>query len=164
MTHIISIGVYGDGNRNLSEAVAEGLATVKDMFWTKVSDADLDFMDSLITKAEELSATEGTNEEHIRSIGEGWTGDEALAIAICCSLRYLLLTTARYMVDCEFFDDGSEHSTGWKEHKHRHQREHRGREQEKHQKNRDRKALHRRVYHVEKEVIQSNVTRVNPEI
>ena len=62
--------------------------------------------------------------------------------------RGKLLTTARYMVDFEFFDGRAEHSTGWKERKYKHQWEHRVREQEKHQKNRDRKARHSRDYHI----------------
>lgn len=49
---------------------------------------DLSIMECLITKAKELAVTEGSDEEHIRAIGDGWTGDEALAIAIYCSLRY----------------------------------------------------------------------------
>ena len=88
LTHIISIGVYGERKRNLREAVDEAWVTVKDMFRTRVPDADLAFIETLIAKAEDLSATPGTDEELIKAIGEGWTGEEALAIAIYCSLRY----------------------------------------------------------------------------
>ncbi len=88
LTHIISVGVYGDGTKPMLTAVDEAWAAVRDMFAEKVSAADLDYMESLITKARTLANEEGSDEEHIRTIGEGWTGDEALAIAIYCSLRY----------------------------------------------------------------------------
>ncbi len=88
LTHIISIGVYGDGTKNILTAVNEAWAAVRNLFMEKVSVADLDCMESLITKAEILADAEGTDEEHIRAIGQGWTGDEALAISIYCSLRY----------------------------------------------------------------------------
>ena len=88
LTHIISIGVYRDGEKNLRDAVDEAWGTVRYLFQEKVSAQDLDFMEKLIRKAEALSEEPGTDEEHIRAIGGGWTGDEALAISIYCSLRY----------------------------------------------------------------------------
>lgn len=57
--------------------------------------------------------------------------------------RGKLITTANEMIDYEFFAYRARHSTGWKEHKCRHQWEHNVREKEKHQKNRDRKAVRR---------------------
>ena len=57
--------------------------------------------------------------------------------------RGRLLTSARYLADWDNFDFRARRSTGWKEHKYRHQWEHRVREQEKHQKNRARKAKYR---------------------
>ena len=88
LTHIISIGVYGDGKLSLRKAVDEAWTAVRCMFTDTVPAADLNVMEGLISKAEELAVAEGSDEEHIRAIGEGWTGDEALAIAIYCSLRY----------------------------------------------------------------------------
>ncbi len=88
LTHIISLGVYGDGTESLREAVGTAWAAVKDLFHAKVPAADLNAMESLLARAEELSSAEGTDEEHIRAIGKGWTGDEALAIAVYCCLRY----------------------------------------------------------------------------
>ena len=88
LTHIISVGVYGDGKRPLRIAVDAAWSAVRDLFKATVSASDLDSMEELITKAEVLATSEGTDEEHIRTIGAGWTGDEALAIAIYCSLRY----------------------------------------------------------------------------
>jgi len=88
LTHIISLGVYGRDGLTLHEAVDEAWSTVNDLFKDKVPKKDLTAMGKLIRKAEELAAQEGPDEEHIRTIGEGWTGDEALAIAAYCSLRY----------------------------------------------------------------------------
>ncbi|MDO5133793.1 MAG: prealbumin-like fold domain-containing protein [Eubacteriales bacterium] len=56
------------------------------------------------------------------------------------------LETLLILGDFDFLYEGrSRNSTGWKEHKCRHQWEHNLREQEKHQKNHSRKALHRRA-------------------
>ena len=41
-----------------------------------------------ISTAMELAKGDGADYNNIRIIGEGWTGDEALAIAIYCSLRH----------------------------------------------------------------------------
>ncbi len=88
LTHIISLGVYGRDGLTLREAVDGAWSTVNDLFKAKVPKEDLAAMGKLIGKAEALAAQEGFDEEHIRAIGEGWTGDEALAIAIYCGLRY----------------------------------------------------------------------------
>ena len=71
--------------------------------------------------------------------------------------RGKLLTNARYMTDWEFFDDRSRHSTGWKEHKCKHQWEQKVRNKEKHQKNRDRNALRRKEYAGGKDMILKTV-------
>ena len=42
----------------------------------------------LIRKAMELAVQDGKDEPLIRSLGEGWVGDEALAISVFCALRY----------------------------------------------------------------------------
>lgn len=88
LTHIISLGVYGREGLTLREAVDEAWAAVSDLFKGKVPKNDLAAMEDLIVKAETFAAREGSDEEHIRAIGEGWTGDEALAVAVYCSLRY----------------------------------------------------------------------------
>ena len=88
LTHIVSVGVYGDGTLSLKEAVDEAWSSVKDQFKDEVPAADLATMEELIVKAEELAETSGDDEERIRALGEGWVGEEALAIAIYCALRY----------------------------------------------------------------------------
>ena len=42
----------------------------------------------LIKKAVDLSKNTFPDEENIRNLGEGWTAEETLAIALYCSLRY----------------------------------------------------------------------------
>ena len=42
----------------------------------------------LIRRAVELSAADVPDTEAIRELGEGWVGDEAIAIAVFCALRY----------------------------------------------------------------------------
>lgn len=66
----------------------EAWSTVSNLFKAKIPGKYLAAMGKLIEKAEALATREGPDEEHIRAIGEGWTGDEALAIAVYCSLRY----------------------------------------------------------------------------
>ena len=88
LTHIISIGLYGDGKQSLGDAVDEAWGTVREIFGNKVSASDLNYMEKLIVHAKDLANDPGSDEEHIRAIGDGWSGDEALAIAIYCSLRY----------------------------------------------------------------------------
>lgn len=88
LTHIISIGVYGEKGLTLREAVNEAWDTVHDLFRDRVDEDYLSAMDILLTKAISLAEAPGEDEKHIKAIGNGWTGDEALAIAIYCSLRY----------------------------------------------------------------------------
>lgn len=88
LTHIISIGVYGEKGLTLREAVNEAWDTVYDLFRDSVDEKYLSAMDILLTKAISLAENPGEDEKHIKAIGDGWTGDEALAIAVYCSLRY----------------------------------------------------------------------------
>ncbi len=88
MTHMIGVGVYGDGKKTIRAAADEAWETVRDIYSGSVSDQNLDAMEKLIVRAEKLSSAEGSDVDHIRVIGEGWTGDEALAVALYCCLRY----------------------------------------------------------------------------
>ncbi len=86
LTHIINIGVYGEGT--LIEAVEDAMETVFDIYQDMVSQQYLSQMKSLLDLAIHLSKNKTADEENICTIGEGWTGEEALAIAVYCSLRY----------------------------------------------------------------------------
>lgn len=52
------------------------------------NDVHLSTMAGLIDKAIELSLMDLDDLDAIRQLGEGWTGEECLAIAIYCSLKY----------------------------------------------------------------------------
>lgn len=47
-----------------------------------------DELKELLSKAICLAKSEGTDADAIRQLGEGWTGDEALAIAVYCVVRH----------------------------------------------------------------------------
>lgn len=86
LTHILNLGVYG--KRTLPEAVEDAMQTVFDIYRGSVPDSNIYKMEHLMNQAVQLACNEKEDEENIRAIGEGWTGDEALAIAVYCSLRY----------------------------------------------------------------------------
>lgn len=50
--------------------------------------SDIDELQELIAKAKELALCADNDQEAIMQLGEGWTADEALAIALYCSLKY----------------------------------------------------------------------------
>ena len=45
-------------------------------------------LQQLINKAKDLAASADNDQEAIMQLGEGWTADEALAIALYCSMKY----------------------------------------------------------------------------
>ena len=70
--------------RTLEEIVLDSLQRMQRLF---PEPATHEFS-GLIRRAVELSVADVTDTEAIRQIGAGWVGDEALAIAIFCALRY----------------------------------------------------------------------------
>lgn len=89
LAHIISVGVYGDSSMTLREAVFEAWACVRGMYESRVKAEDLEVLGALIDAAVYLSMLDDEDDEaHISRLGAGWTGDEALAIALYCSLRH----------------------------------------------------------------------------
>lgn len=76
---IISFIVEG---KNLMESVAESRAILARRFHCRET---LEKVDSAVELAEGNSSVE----EAIAILGQGWTGEEALAIAIFCSLRFI---------------------------------------------------------------------------
>lgn len=83
MVHIISLISHNDVA--LSDAVKSAIDSISAMF---ADTQDIEKFIVLIEKAIDLSQNNAQDEENIRSIGEGWIGDEALAIAIYCVLKY----------------------------------------------------------------------------
>ena len=86
LTHIVNMGVYDECS--IREAVEDALETVEIVFSDILSEMDFYPMKTLLKKAIQLSENERLDTENIRELGSGWTGDEALAIAVYCALRH----------------------------------------------------------------------------
>ena len=69
----------------LLEAVLHALNTIDEMY---PESKERDSFTGLIEKAIDLASEDIDDLEAIHSLGEGWVGDEALAIAVYCSLKY----------------------------------------------------------------------------
>lgn len=69
----------------LKEAVRETLREIDSLF---KNNRYLDSFLEIVVKAVYLSKEDRPDEECIREIGEGWTAEETLAIAIYCALKY----------------------------------------------------------------------------
>ena len=69
----------------LKNAVEEAVAAMNDLFPQVRFIADFS---AIMKKAIRLSETEEDDLEAIHQLGEGWVGEEALAIAVYCALKY----------------------------------------------------------------------------
>lgn len=85
LTHIVHQIVYAEQKMTLKEIVVEASDTVAEIF---AGDRYLNELTSLIEKAIELSENDKADLDNIHMLGEGWVGEEALAIAIYCALRH----------------------------------------------------------------------------
>lgn len=86
LCHIIDRIVFpAEQRRNLKEIVIEARNAAEKMF---AGDKHLKELTDIIDRAVALSENEASDRENIRSLGQGWVAEEALAIAIYCSLRY----------------------------------------------------------------------------
>lgn len=85
LTHIINRAVYAPEKRSLKEIVIDARNTVAEIF---SKDEHISELTYLIDSAVSLSENEETDLDNIHQLGEGWVGEEALAIAIYCALRY----------------------------------------------------------------------------
>lgn len=75
-----------DENMTVREAVEEALVYRLDLFGNTRAAMKFTF---LMAKAVELAEKRKVSDlDAIRKLGEGWTGDEALAIAVFCALRH----------------------------------------------------------------------------
>jgi ADP-ribosylglycohydrolase len=85
LTHIVCRSVYSKESMSLAQIVAEARDTVAGIF---SEDGHVGELTRIIDLAVSLSENEADDLENIRRLGEGWVGEEALAIAIYCALRY----------------------------------------------------------------------------
>ena len=85
LTHIIHQIVYSNRGMTLKEIVEEARDTLAEIFG---GDSHLDELTALIDTAISLSENDKADLDNIHTLGEGWVGEEALAIAIYCALRH----------------------------------------------------------------------------
>lgn len=85
LTHIIHRIVFPKTNMTMKEIVIEANNTITKLF---EKDRHIDELNALINLAVELSENNQPDLDNIHRLGEGWVGEETLAIAIYCSLRY----------------------------------------------------------------------------
>ncbi|MBP5491729.1 MAG: ADP-ribosylglycohydrolase family protein [Clostridiales bacterium] len=85
MTHVIKHLNAKGNTMTLSEIVEDAKNAVIRLFPER---KHLGAFVDLIEKAILLSKNDRPDEENISSIGAGWCGDEAMAIAVYCSLKY----------------------------------------------------------------------------
>lgn len=84
LCHIISRLVSPETTGDLKMYVMEAAAAIQAIF----PGTDSAEMSDLLLKAMLLSENGKPDLENIHQLGEGWVGDEALAIAVYCSLRH----------------------------------------------------------------------------
>ena len=85
LAHIVYRLVYAETPMTLREIVFEAQDTAREVF---AEDKHLEALMGLIDQAVLLSVNDKPDLDNIHRLGEGWVGDEALAIAIYCALRY----------------------------------------------------------------------------
>ena len=72
---------------NVREATKKALETVKEEGWEWVN-KDLEEPSALLMKALDLAYRNEWDVDAIHQLGEGWTADECLAIAVYCAFKY----------------------------------------------------------------------------
>lgn len=85
LTHIIARVMQ---SCSLTDAINDAWKVNHDLFTGIVSERHFDQMKDLLDLAMNLAGSKNDDTDNIREIGEGWTGDETLAIALYCALRY----------------------------------------------------------------------------
>lgn len=86
LCHIINRIVFPcDEKKTLRQIVIEARETVKRLF---AEDKHINELTDIIDRAIALSENDFDDLENIRALGQGWVAEEALAIAVYCSLKY----------------------------------------------------------------------------
>lgn len=85
LTHIINRIVFPEKEMTLKEIVFESERTLETIF---SGDKHLKELTDLIDLAVELSENQERDLDNVHKLGEGWVGEEALAISIYCALRH----------------------------------------------------------------------------
>lgn len=96
LADLVHLILQEDG-RTLEELVMDSLKRVVRMFGPSAAPPEVPDLsspvaafrfDALIHRAVELADADVPDTEAIRELGEGWVGEEAMAIAVFCALRY----------------------------------------------------------------------------
>lgn len=74
--------------RYIKELVSETIESLDTIFVGKYGQ-EKNFLANLTHKAIELAENNKSDIENIKQLGEGWTGDEAWAIALYCTVRHI---------------------------------------------------------------------------
>ncbi len=85
LAHIVHRCVFSRGEDTLKDIVIDARDTVARVFQNTPYMEDLT---EIISLAMRLSENDKNDLENIHTLGEGWVGEEALAIAVYCALRY----------------------------------------------------------------------------
>lgn len=84
LSHIVRQAAFGE-TATLKDAVTESMKAMKKLFpEAKTLPAFLKLMERAVALAE----SEEADLDAIHKLGEGWVGDEALAVAVYCALKY----------------------------------------------------------------------------
>ena len=85
LTHIVNRIVYGPETMTLEAIAAEARDAAAALF---AGDPYVGTLTALLDLAMALAANSETDLENIHRLGEGWVGEEAIAVAVYCALRH----------------------------------------------------------------------------
>lgn len=91
LTHLIYRVIRMDEEEvkaNMADIALESIAALDDIYKGEYND-DKHFLARLTRMAVSLAANDESDAENIRALGEGWTGEEAWAIALYCAVRHV---------------------------------------------------------------------------
>ena len=88
LVHIVNLAMYRP-ELGMPDIINDTIDKVPQIFEFKDNaPAACQFFETLMRKAVELSKTDISDLEAIHQLGEGWVGEEALAIAVYCALKH----------------------------------------------------------------------------
>ena len=91
LTHLIYRVIRMDEEEvkaNMADIALESIAALDHIYKGEYND-DKHFLARLTRMAVSLAANDESDAENIRAVGEGWTGEEAWAIALYCAVRHV---------------------------------------------------------------------------
>ena len=86
LAYIVNRAAFGEHTTDGLYAIAENSCSALEKAFPK--EAYVQEMNAIIRNAVALAKSDMSDEAGIEKLGEGWTGDEALAIALFCALRH----------------------------------------------------------------------------